>query len=149
MKLIFLDCDGVVNSHGTFVSHKHDTNLDKWPIDPKLLANVQRIVEATGAKIVLSSDWKRRVTSYAVIKRACKPWGEVIDKTPHLSGRPRHEEISRWIDLSLFPAGRPEMYAVIDDTAHAGGDHPFFQTTMRHGLTEAIADEVIAHLGRE
>jgi len=148
MKLIFLDCDGVINSHGTFVSHKNDTNLDVWPIDEKLLANVQKIVEATGAKIVISSDWKRRTKSYERIVSACQPWGEVIGRTPRLDGEPRHEEISRaFLEQGIKP--EDVTYAVIDDTTHAGGPHPFFQTTMRSGLTEAIADEVITHLGRE
>ena len=47
MRLLFLDIDGVVNSSG------HNG------LESEKLREVQRICHTAGAKIVLSSDWRR------------------------------------------------------------------------------------------
>lgn len=145
-KLIFLDCDGVINSHGTFVSHKGSTNMDTWPIDKALLANLQKIVEATGAEIVISSDWKRHTKSFGRIRSACRRWAKVIGKTPRMDGESRYVEILQWFEDEGVKFA-DVVYAVIDDDPGAGGPHPFFQTQMKFGLTIEIADKVIEHLG--
>jgi hypothetical protein len=48
MKIIFLDIDGVLNCKGT-------PNPRKFPyiVDPKLLNRLQRLLERTGAEVVL------------------------------------------------------------------------------------------------
>lgn len=46
MKIIFLDVDGVMNSVN-----------DQW-LDPKCVDNLHMIVQATGAKVVISSSWR-------------------------------------------------------------------------------------------
>jgi HAD domain in Swiss Army Knife RNA repair proteins len=53
MKIIFLDIDGVLNCKGT-------PNPRKFPyiVDPKLLNRLQRLLERTGAEVVLSSTWR-------------------------------------------------------------------------------------------
>ena len=55
MKVIFLDIDGVLNSR------RYDAKRDKngnTNIDETRLPLVKRIVDATGARIVLSSSWR-------------------------------------------------------------------------------------------
>ena len=53
MKVIFLDIDGVLNCRKT-------PNPRKLPyiVDPKLLKRFKRLVERTGAKVVLASTWR-------------------------------------------------------------------------------------------
>lgn len=53
MKIIFLDIDGVLNNHET-----RTTTSDGWCfVDDELVARLKKIVDATDAKIVLSSTW--------------------------------------------------------------------------------------------
>jgi hypothetical protein len=66
MKVLFLDIDGVLNCSKT-------PNPRKLPyvIDKKLLARLERLVERTGAKVVLSSSW--RLDPVGLL--AAKYWG--------------------------------------------------------------------------
>lgn len=48
MKVIFLDFDGVIT-----------TPKSKCRLDPEKMALIGRILDATGAKIVISSSWRR------------------------------------------------------------------------------------------
>lgn len=50
VKIIFLDCDGVLNNS------KSERKL--WVIEPLLVSRLKTIVCMTGAKIVLSSTWR-------------------------------------------------------------------------------------------
>jgi len=52
MKVLFLDVDGVINIPAG--------------MDPNLLENLRGVIETTGAKIVLSSDWRRTVRLYFI-----------------------------------------------------------------------------------
>ena len=53
MKVLFLDVDGVINIPAG--------------MDPNLLENLRGVIETTGAKIVLSSDWRRTVRLYFIV----------------------------------------------------------------------------------
>lgn len=53
-KIIFLDVDGVLNDDNT-----NTRTPDGYTgVDEKYIKNLKRIVDRTGAEIVLSSDWK-------------------------------------------------------------------------------------------
>lgn len=55
MKVLFLDVDGVLNCEGTF----RLTKPDDWiPLDPYMGLLLYRIIQATNAKVVLSSSWR-------------------------------------------------------------------------------------------
>ena len=65
MKIIFLDIDGVLNCDKT-------PNPRKFPyiVDRKLLARLKKLLERTGAKVVLSSSWRcDPVGLFAVLTR--------------------------------------------------------------------------------
>ena len=61
MKVIFLDIDGVLNTSQTFIGI-HNEYIEKGirriEIDLNRLKLLKRIVDQTGAVIVLSSSWK-------------------------------------------------------------------------------------------
>ena len=59
-KVIFLDIDGVLNTNWWYTQMDRNTPKDKYgyAFDPKAVANLKRIVEETGANIVISSSWK-------------------------------------------------------------------------------------------
>lgn len=89
VKLIFLDLDGVlvVRFPGVF--------------EPQLVRNLKMVVDATGAEIVLSSDWRRTPAALEDARRNLRSYGiDCIGYTPCLSPsvpqRPR--EILMWKD---------------------------------------------------
>jgi hypothetical protein len=126
MKVIFLDIDGVLNCAKT-------SNPRKLPyiVDKKLLARLKRLLERTGAKVVLSSTWRYDPAGIF----SAKHWGiPFIDVIPDRPKRPRRDEILEW--LSKHP--RVKRYAVIDDEDDELDDLPLFQPSASTGLTRAI-----------
>lgn len=60
MKVIFLDIDGVLNTKWWYTQMDRNTPRDKYgyAFDPNAVANLQKIIDETGADIVISSSWK-------------------------------------------------------------------------------------------
>lgn len=135
MKVIFLDIDGVVNSKET-LSHSHKGVMG---IDPYLSLLVHRIIEATDAKLVLSSSWK-----HGLLDEVKKVF-PIIDTTPNNKfSRIRGFEIDMWLE------DHPEVtkYAILDDDDDMLPEQMpnFFHTSFETGLTEEIANAVVKHL---
>lgn len=119
MRVIFLDIDGVLNSHRTAVAFSTFHQLD--PIAVKMLFRVVTLAEA---KIVISSTWRHDkqwlTTIWGALRQAGWPWihtgflplGEcpIIDRTETLPGV-RGIEIQAWLDAN------PEYddYIILDD----------------------------------
>lgn len=60
-KYLFLDIDGVLNHDEWFESEhykKHRESWNKSMFDPECVARVNKIIEATGARLVVSSSWR-------------------------------------------------------------------------------------------
>ena len=59
-KIIFLDIDGVLNTKWWYTQMDRNTPKDKYgyAFDPNAVANLKRILDETGADIVISSSWK-------------------------------------------------------------------------------------------
>lgn len=55
MKVIFLDVDGVLNNQHFLMQHQAQASSLYDALDPACLEQLKRIVEATGAHIVVSS----------------------------------------------------------------------------------------------
>ena len=113
-KIIFLDVDGVLNNIGsTEMFHGY------YGVDQHLLENLKAVVDATGAKIVLSSSWKRFKNPdcsehcfYKYLEQRLASVGlEILDITPESSSR-RGFGILKWIHDN-----EPELtdFIIIDD----------------------------------
>ena len=137
-RVLFLDVDGVINCrttpqrHGSFIG-----------IDPHMVLLVHRILEATDAKVVISSTWRNEPESLKLVIEAMKPF-EVIGSTPNLRNiTNRGEEVNAWLDehkdLGI------KQYAILDDNNWFHPNQPFFKTTWEHGLTQEVVDDVIEH----
>lgn len=159
MKILFLDIDEVLTSiefseRLLATTGKH-RELDE--VDPLACARLERVLQATGAKIVLSSTWRiLRSTAFVqdVLRNAGAPSAEIISVTPRLDAGPcpelaiwlaktRGEEISVWLATAAHRVGR---YAIVDDGEDAGEGHDpsvFVCTTVEQGLTDADADRLI------
>lgn len=119
MKIIFLDIDGVLNSRAYDRQRNWNEQTD---IDETRLPFVKKIVDATGAKIVLSSTWreywdkepeKRQCDGIYIDNTFAKYGLEIYDKTPEL-GRyaERRDEVNAWLDGAQ---GTIESFVIIDD----------------------------------
>lgn len=156
MKVLFLDIDGVCNNSRTTARFDGFIGLD-----PFMCLLVDRIIQATGCKVVLSSSWRHEPHSVAKIKSdVCELYG----MTPVIGGL-RGEEIKQWLDSYHYtvklsvPTGaatieyQPEVtrYAILDDNSDMLPEQMgnFFKTTWEVGLTEEIANKVIEYLNYE
>lgn len=59
-KVLFLDIDGVLNTKWWYTQMDKSTPKDKYgyAFDPIAVANLKKILDETGADIVISSSWK-------------------------------------------------------------------------------------------
>ena len=142
LKILFLDIDGVCNNRRTR-ERQGDTKF--IGIKPELADRVRRIVAETGCKVVLSSSWRLFPDSR---KYAAENVCEFFDVTCDLNRGAiwgiiyRGFEIQEW--LVRHPGAR--RYAILDDSSDFLWGQDLFRTTWEEGLTDEIADAVIAHL---
>ncbi len=134
MKVIFLDIDGVLNCDKT-------PNPRKFPyiVDKKLLVRLKKLLDRTGAKVVLSSTWRCDPVGLF----AAKHWGvPFIDVCPDKPRSSRCREITSWL------ADHPKVtrFVVIDDEDHELDDLPLFQPSSRTGITQGISKGVERYL---
>lgn len=92
MKVIFLDIDGVLNHEMWY--RRRFQEMDKnsetsrhpyYEFDPQSVAELNRIIELTDAKIVISSTWRlgRTTEQLQEILNSVGFKGEIIGRTPH------------------------------------------------------------------
>ena len=165
-KIIFLDIDGVLNTKWWYSQMDRNTHRDKYgyAFDPQAVANLRKIVEETGADIVISSSWKCMGLSQMedMWKDRNLP-GKIIGITPnsvsdellidadidsmelfHIRG----EEIKEWLKKHGKHSCR---YAIIDDMDNMLPEQQsyFVHTNPEVGITEDDAEKAIAILNKE
>ena len=141
MKVLFLDIDGVLNSENWFAYRIYcvknnmfnilmnfvdtdDRNIKHklTMLDDRAIANLNRIIEETGCKVVLSSSWRSSIESENIFtQNLLKLKGfkyEFYGVTPRLwfsdfSIR-RGEEIKFWLDKES-EKHEIESFAILDD----------------------------------
>ena len=169
-KYLFLDFDGVLNT-ANYAKRLKREGIDLYDefgpmFDPTTIANLNRIVEETGCKIVLSSSWRNEgfMRMLALWKDRNLP-GELFAMTPILLSTTYRDarngeffsvpernakalEINAWLEEF---AERPCQYVIIDD------ENVFFQSQQVHlvqtdeisGLTYEKARTAIEILNHE
>lgn len=106
MKVIFLDVDGVLNStHWYIRNHKRHPERCRvdTAINPRFVRNLKKIVDKTGAKIVLSATCRGAVRKNKMhyLRKIFKEYGlEIYDYTPH-TGMERGIDIQEWLNHHL------------------------------------------------
>lgn len=141
MKIIFLDIDGVLNhqlhySSPEFNESKKDVDKEKQKVDYELrqfngysIGLLNGLTDDTGAKIVISSSWRkgRTVGELRDLFEKVGISGQVIDKTPVLNfigvedyhySVPRGCEIKAWLELNKGRLGSKITeveYVIFDD----------------------------------
>jgi len=162
-KILFLDIDGVLNTKFWYRKMDDDTPRDKWGyvFDPMSVNNLKRIVDETGAKIVISSSWKCvGLPELRKMWKARKLPGKIIDVTPNCMcdedlqdidldlidpGASRGYEIREWLSRH---GEQVSHYAIIDDMYEMLPEQlsHLVMTDSETGITDEDADKVIAIL---
>lgn len=123
-KYIFLDIDGVLNSEHTWNEYcENGDQQSASTISDQYLENLQKIVEKTDAKIILSSSWRiyfgeytkepRNIFAIHLVQALAKHNLKLHDMTPFIKGKFSNErglEIRTYIDKHNI-----KDYVVIDD----------------------------------
>lgn len=164
-KIIFLDFDGVLNTgyYQGLLKYQGQPWQDEYGafFDPNAVKQLKRIIDATGAEIVVESSWK-----YLGLDAMKELWkvrnlpGKIIDITPssvsddyllnadldsmHLC---KGMEIAFWISEY---GSQDTRYVIIDDECVVlDSQAPYFIKTDSHkGLTNDQADKAIYILNR-
>lgn len=160
MKVIFLDIDGVLNAHQFSVASK------SCSIDQGCVRQFNRVLEATDAKVVISSAWRYMMlrtddSEPAMTMRGFEymlrthgmPRMDIIGHTrsDEYAGRNGHDNQSvRGKLIRLWLAENPglvDRYVVLDDDADdVLLTMPFIKTNGSVGLTEQDAERAIEML---
>lgn len=151
VKLIFLDFDGVLNTPRTWGKFYVDDGSEA--VDVERVALVNKIVAATGAKVVISSTW-RKSKSIPELDALLKKRGATFDVygiTPIHRSLARRGEIMRYVHSLTREGIQVKQLVVIDDDPDASLEGMLVQTNLDgdEGLTEKLADEAIAILNKE
>jgi hypothetical protein len=168
MKIIFLDIDGVLNNELWFIKSMEaktifDTRESRW-FCPDNMKFLNYLVGKTGAKVVVSSSWRksRTVDELKTLLKSNGFEGEVIDKTPVLYFKnkdypysvPRGCEIKAWLEINKGILGQKmskTKYIILDDDS----DMLYWQRTNYFridpyvGLTNNVAYRAVRFLNSE
>lgn len=148
MKVLFCDIDGVLNSEKYYA--ENDRSALSF-IDVSRLPLLKRIVDETGALIVLSSSWRKswdkdinkRDECGVYITKTFAEYGlDIFDKTEYSGGIvERSDEIRNWLSDKEV-----ESFAILDDYPFGWGNlEPFTVVTnpLGRGLEEEHIEKVI------
>lgn len=135
MNVLFLDIDGVLNSHRTAVGLggiPWCSDLRTRPermqlLDPVAVGLLRAACAAADLKIVLSSTWRKDAEWTSLGAALDLP---IIDRTPTMLGI-RGSEIAAWLDEHP----EVESYAIVDDDSDMLPEqmHRFVKTNGAHG----------------
>ena len=145
--------DGVVNCWNT----KERAPSKVVGVEQRLIAYIKEIVDATGAKIVLSSTWRK---DWAFDLLNGKDWDYLskefakqdlyfLDYTPIRRDSNRGEEIKEWIESTDYDV---RSYVIIDDDMfdirdlHEGH---MVQTSFNEGIKPGAVKMAIEILAKE
>ena len=168
-KLLFLDFDGVLNSHDwfkrrlTWVSWVPDGTRElreNRDICPDNMVQLNKLVEATGAEVVVSSTWRigRTLEELRDILQRNGFQGTVIGMTPKLSDKregnryvatQRGDEIQAWMDANCQQ--QDIAFVILDDDSdmvHLKG-HLVKTSMFQVGLCAHHVSEAILKLGEK
>lgn len=153
-KFIFLDIDGVMNSSLFYSERTQGKRYNDWikehpqriawnacNIDPRAVERLNRLTDATGAKIVVSSTWRsdsnlQEVFNLVGIKEP------IHDITPYMRSGHRGSEIQEWLDKQT----EPYRYVIFDDdTDMLDSQLPYFIQSdwLKWGLSDEDVEQAI------
>ncbi len=149
MKVLFLDVDGVLNSRAT-----RERNPSGFcGISSELVKKLKEIIDATGAEIVLSSDWKndwksRGQDGIYLDKKLAEYDLKIIDCTEDIDWSKRGAEILLYVKKHKI-----KTFVIFDDREFefrkCGLEDVFVQTNPTVGLVAKNVREAVEILSEE
>lgn len=121
-KIVFLDMDGVICTHRACVPRDDKGGIFTY-LDPVVIDMLNDICEKTGAKIVISSSWRKLTNEMSMVLAAAgvkqkyfffdkdKPNGGFYTNKFSLKGHLRGHEIEDW----LIDNPGVTSYVILDD----------------------------------
>jgi histidinol phosphatase-like enzyme len=155
MKILFLDFDGVLNSEKYFEEwillnpDRRGSLINQ--LDPKKVDLLNRIINATGANVVISSTW-RILHSMEELKDILISFGfkypqNIIDETPQTFSGYRGREINLWLTYSNESDESVDQFVIVDDNSDMEPHmNNLVQTTWKDGMQESHMIEIINRL---
>lgn len=156
MKILFLDIDGVLNSHAFWKRCGELGILPDDKVDPLAVERLNRLTDETGAKIVVSSTWRlpyvwsRNLNSLIVRLQKLGIKGEIIGMTPdHRKIFGRGAEIQSWMLQARQDGIEIDSFAIVDDDSDMDNLMDYLvQTSMTDGLQEVHVQAIIEMLNK-
>lgn len=154
MKVIFLDIDGVLNSDEYF-DKIEGLNIDgiESTVDVNKIKLLKEAIEATGAKVVLSSSW-RYTRNAQHLKQLLLCYGIFTDSTPFMENI-RGKEIKKWLEEHKDT----EDYVILDDEIFDSYDEELMRKVIKvsnangmsfgEGLQQKDVEQIIERLCRK
>lgn len=143
VNIIFLDIDGVLNSHPFFKFCYDQGILPDDKIDPKAVLLLNELARKTNSKIVVSSTWRLPYVDHNDLDGLKKLLSTkhgvddvIIGMTPDLwkvkRNRIRGDEIQDWMDNCGL---KINSFVILDDDSDMGPLRKFLvKTSMQTGL---------------
>lgn len=156
MKIVFLDIDGVLNNPGTYAPkdapwRREEGDPIRIPIDEACMKRLNRILESSGASVVISSSWRLfahwQELGPALVAHGMQ--GTVIGETPDLVNDPEwleawrtregapfaYERMERGMEIAEWLKANPHVtsFAILDDCSD--------MATLKHRLV--LTDPVV------
>ena len=144
--LIFLDVDGVLNNQTWAIKMYEDEGVRVYNedlLEDRALLLLTKLVDLTGAKIVVSSAWRKISRSFQALKDQLGYYGmDVFDVTPYV-GSVRGDDITAWFNRNPGEY----RYVILDDDSDMDGhmDH-LVMTDFCTGLTDEIVTKCVKML---
>ena len=148
--IIFLDIDGVLNSHSDFSDDFREPTPVPLRIGP--VQNLRSLLRTVDGRIVISSTWRMKMRPNPVlcpVRRSLDRFGIdsslIIGRTGDVGERGR--QILDWVREH-----RPAKWVVLDDNSNDFDDHRevmkrFIWVNSKNGLTVSNVDKAIAIIG--
>lgn len=170
MKIVFLDIDGVLNTSKQYHEYRtiksketlEGADWDQYSFNELLFGKehidvLNNLIEKTGAKIVISSTWRRFYSGrigrrpfadlVALLKKVGIK-GDVIGKTPDQLETKFSQQVSRGTEIQEWLNEHKDLgveaFVILDDDSDM--DHlkmKMVQTDYRYGLTPSDGEQAI------
>lgn len=150
--ILFLDFDGVLNSHDFMfpggVNARPGSDPDEM-LDPAAVERLNQIVSRTGCDVVVSSAWRcgRSAADLEMLLAAVGYIYSIRDVTPYHTSGIRGREIQAWISSN---PPKPEAVCILDDDDDMAHLKRFLvKTTFKRGLQDEHVERAVAMLNKE
>lgn len=169
LKLVILDIDGVLNN-SPFVLEAHKKvfgdkfravkeedfdQLARESIDPKAISILNDLIAGSGAKVVISSNWRLHYTASEILVMLKNKGfiGEIIGTTSEITrGIPENRrafEISDWLVAHEKLETIESLVILDDEEIGCGWDDHQVRTDKSNGLTKEDVDKALEILKLE